>query len=64
MAQYVQDDFEDGILTGQQWSVDNSRTLEEAEEQVADYLLPYLVKPATPNAAALDSAPTASQTVS
>jgi thymidylate kinase len=42
ISDYLEDDFHRGYLTGQQWTVDNSRNLPEAEEQVAAYLMPYL----------------------
>jgi thymidylate kinase len=44
VADFMVKDFKAGLITGQQWLVDNSRTLPEAEEQVAGYLLPYLQK--------------------
>jgi thymidylate kinase len=52
LAQHMEADFERGLLTGQQWLVDNSGALEAAEEQVADFLLPYLEKQTTPAPAA------------
>jgi thymidylate kinase len=42
MAEFLEEDFSRGILTGQQWLVDNSTTLADAHEQLAGYLLPYL----------------------
>jgi thymidylate kinase len=42
IAQLLEEDFRNGILTRNQWLVDNARSLEAAEQQVADYLLPYL----------------------
>ena len=44
MAQAMEEDFQHGLLTGQQWLVENSQTLEAAEEQLGSYLLPYLQK--------------------
>ena len=44
MAAFMEEDFQSGLLTGQQWLVDNSGTLTDAEDQLADYLLPYLAK--------------------
>jgi thymidylate kinase len=41
MADYMQEDYHRGLLTGQQWTVNNAKTLDEAGEQLADYLLPY-----------------------
>jgi thymidylate kinase len=41
MAQGMEEDFQRGILTGQQWLVENAEALELAEEQLAGYLLPY-----------------------
>jgi thymidylate kinase len=46
LAELLEDDFERGLLTGQQWPVDNSHSLEEAQEQLAAYLLPHLRKDA------------------
>jgi thymidylate kinase len=34
-------DFSSGLLTGQQWRIDNSGTLEAAQQQLDSYLLPY-----------------------
>ena len=42
LAEFLEDDFQAGVLTGQQWPVDNAGSLEAAEVQVEDYLLPYL----------------------
>jgi thymidylate kinase len=42
MAEFMEEDFRRGILTGQQWLVENSTTLADANEQVAGHLLPYL----------------------
>ena len=42
VAEFLEEDFHFGLLTGKQWHVDNSRTLQEAERQVAMHLLPYL----------------------
>jgi thymidylate kinase len=44
MAQATEEDFQRGILTGQQWLVENAHALELAEEQLRGYLLPYLQK--------------------
>ncbi len=44
VAEFMEEDFHRGLLTGQQWLVDNSRALENGEEQVASYLLPHLQK--------------------
>ena len=44
MAQGMEEDFQRGILTGQQWLVENAQALELAQEQLAGYLLPYLQK--------------------
>jgi thymidylate kinase len=41
LAEFLEDDFQAGALTGQQWLVDNAGSLEAAEVQVEDYLLPY-----------------------
>lgn len=41
MAELMARDFEQGLLTSQQWHVDNSDSLEAAQEQLAGYLLPY-----------------------
>jgi thymidylate kinase len=45
MAQGMEEDFQRGLLTGQQWLVENAQTLDLAEEQLAGYLLPYLQGP-------------------
>jgi thymidylate kinase len=42
VSQVLEQDFHDGILTRKQWLVDNSQSLEAAQEQVAAYLLPFL----------------------
>jgi thymidylate kinase len=42
MAEYMEEDYHSGQLTGQQWTVDNSKTLDDAADQLADYLFPYL----------------------
>jgi thymidylate kinase len=42
MAELLEKDFRAGILTRNQWLVDNTGSLEDAEQQVAGYLLPYL----------------------
>jgi thymidylate kinase len=44
LAEFMEEEFDRGVLTGQQWPVDNSTTLQVAEQQVADYLLPYIQK--------------------
>ncbi len=41
LGQFVGEDFEQGLLTGQQWRVDNGGKLETAQEQLWSYLLPY-----------------------
>jgi thymidylate kinase len=41
VADFMADDFQRGLFTGQQWPVDNSKSLAEGQEQVASYLLPY-----------------------
>jgi thymidylate kinase len=41
IANYMEDDYHHGFLTGQQWLIDNSKTLEDATGQLEDYLLPY-----------------------
>ncbi len=45
MARFLEEEFHRGILTRQQWRVDNANALKDAEDQVAGYLLPYLQKP-------------------
>jgi thymidylate kinase len=42
MAEYMEEDYHSGLLTGQQWTLDNSKTLDDAAEQLSDYLFPYL----------------------
>ena len=42
LGEFLEDDFQSGVLTGQQWPVDNAGSLEAAEVQLEDYLLPYL----------------------
>jgi thymidylate kinase len=42
LAGFMEEDFQRGILTGQQWPVDNTQTLATAEQEVASYLRPYL----------------------
>jgi thymidylate kinase len=44
LADFMEEDFRSGLLTGQQWPVDNSLALEAAEEQLAAYLAPYIKK--------------------
>jgi thymidylate kinase len=41
-AEFLEEDFGSGVLTGRQWLVDNSGTLEQSHEQITSYLLPYL----------------------
>jgi len=41
VADFMVEDFQRGLFTGQQWPVDNSKSLAEGQEQVASYLLPY-----------------------
>jgi dTMP kinase len=41
MADCLEEDFNRGTLTGQRWLVDNSKTLAEAQDQIAGYVLPY-----------------------
>jgi thymidylate kinase len=43
MAQFVEQDFHAGLLTGQQWLVDNSQDQAVAEQQLATYLFPYFM---------------------
>jgi thymidylate kinase len=45
LPEIMERDFRDGLLTGKQWVVDNSGALEDAERQLADYLLPFLRQP-------------------
>jgi thymidylate kinase len=42
LPELMEQDFLEGLLTGKRWPVDNSGGLEEAERQVANYLLPLL----------------------
>jgi thymidylate kinase len=42
MAEHMEEDYHRGILTGQQWIIDNSKTLHDSAAQLEDYLLPYL----------------------
>jgi thymidylate kinase len=44
LAEFLQEDFQRGLLTGQQWIVDNSQTLQVAEDQLVHYLLPFFLK--------------------
>jgi thymidylate kinase len=44
LAAFMEEDFRRGVLTGQQWLVDNSQNLTVAQEEVARRLLPYLQK--------------------
>jgi thymidylate kinase len=44
MAESMTQDFERGLVTGQQWLVDNSDALEAAQEQLAGYLSLHLPK--------------------
>ncbi len=44
LGEFMEEEFHRGILTGQQWLIDNSKTLEDGEQQLADYLLPYLAR--------------------
>ena len=44
VAEFLQEDFQRGLLTGQQWIVDNSQTLQVAEDQLVHYLLPFFLK--------------------
>jgi thymidylate kinase len=41
VAAFMESNFRAGLLTGEQWWVDNSATLEKAQDQVDSYLLPY-----------------------
>jgi thymidylate kinase len=50
LAEFMEQDFWTGTLTGQQWPVDNSKALEAAEEQLAAYLLPYVIQSPQPRA--------------
>jgi thymidylate kinase len=42
MSDFLEEEFHKGILTGQQWPVENSGPREAAHEQLAGYLMPYL----------------------
>jgi thymidylate kinase len=42
LGEFLEDDFESGTLTGQQWPVDNAGELGAAEAQLRDYLMPHL----------------------
>lgn len=42
LGEFLDEDFRRGLLTGQQWPVDNGGRLEVAQEQLAGYLVPYL----------------------
>ena len=42
MGDYLEEEFRHGMLTGQQWEVDNSGTLEEAQKQIEGYLRTHL----------------------
>ncbi len=42
LAELMEEEFHRGALTGQQWLVDNSKKLEDGQDQLAAYLLPYL----------------------
>jgi thymidylate kinase len=42
MGGFMEEDFLRGELTGQQWEIDNSSSLEEAQKQLENYLLPHL----------------------
>jgi hypothetical protein len=42
MGEYMEEEFRHGVLTGQQWEVNNTGTLEEAQKQLQGYLLPIL----------------------
>jgi thymidylate kinase len=44
LGEMIEADFRQGLLTGQQWPVDNSGELGKAEEQLTAYLFPYLQK--------------------
>jgi thymidylate kinase len=41
MAQYMEEDYRRGNLTGRQWPIDNAGSLAGTAEQLADYLVPY-----------------------
>jgi thymidylate kinase len=49
MSGFLDEDFHRGTLTGQQWLVENSKDLADAQEQLARYLHPYLC-PGEPSA--------------
>jgi thymidylate kinase len=55
VADFLAADFERGLVTGQQWLVDNSGDLHDAEEQVANYLRPYLPQAPEPEPVAAES---------
>jgi thymidylate kinase len=61
MGEFMEEDFLRGSLTGQQWPVDNSQTLEAAEEQLASYLVPYLSKPQPSDSRVISVAVTSSE---
>ncbi len=42
VARFMEEDFERGFLTAAQWRVENTGTLQEAEQQVTALLEPYL----------------------
>jgi thymidylate kinase len=42
LGEFLENDFESGTLTGQQWPVDNDGELGAAEAQLRDYLIPHL----------------------
>lgn len=42
IAGHMEEDFRKGAITGRQWVVDNSRSLAEGQEQIQEYLQPYL----------------------
>jgi thymidylate kinase len=44
MARSLQKGFRHPLLTGQRWLVDNSKTPHESQQQLADYLVPYLTQ--------------------
>jgi thymidylate kinase len=44
MATILEEEFERGQLTGQQWIVDNARSIVSAEEQLANYLAVHFQK--------------------
>jgi thymidylate kinase len=45
VAGFLEEEFHRGLLTGQQWLVENSKTFADGEEQVTRYLQPYLEEP-------------------